>query len=235
MTENNKIVTFGVKPVSPATGYGYIEVTPEDSSVIKSFVEKPGIQRATEFLSTGMHFWNSGIFLVRAQVVLEEMAKHAPNIHSECLKSWSQRDTHSEFISIPKEAFFKCPSESFDYAVMEHTTRANMVTLKCDWSDMGTWESVWQSSSKDSAGNACIGEVRQIDSNNNYVRAQNKLVALVGCENLVVIESGDSILVAKRSATDEIKTLVGNLLAENRKKPPSILVFIVHGEIMKES
>lgn len=214
----NKIVTFGVAPENPVTGYGYIEVESTDSSVIKSFVEKPDIARAKEFQESGMHFWNSGIFLVRAHVVLEEMKTHAPEILAECVKSWSLRDTQYEFVSIPTEAFFKCPSQSFDYAVMEHTVHASMVALQCKWSDMGTWESVWQSSEKDSAGNACVGEVRQIDSSNNYVRAHSKLVALVGCENLVVIESGDSILVAKRSATNEIKTLVGGLLAENRKE-----------------
>ncbi len=215
---DNKIVTFGVVPDAPATGYGYMEVQVDDSSVINDFVEKPDSATAEIFLQTGHHYWNSGIFLARAQVILDEMAKHAPEIYTECVTSWSSRTNEFEFISIPKEAFFKCPSQSFDYAVMEHTSHANMVALQCDWCDMGTWESVWKNSSKDSAGNAFIGEVRQLESHNNYVRAHSKLVALIGCEDLVVIESGDSILVAKRDATDEIKTLVGGLLAENRKE-----------------
>ena len=214
----NRIVTFGVVPDSPATGYGYIEVSEDDTSVINSFVEKPDSATANKFLDSGKHYWNSGIFLVRAKVILDEMAAHAAAIHTECVKSWSLRETHSGFISIPKAEFFKCPSQSFDYAVMEHTSHASMVSLKCKWSDMGTWESVWKSSEKDSNGNAFVGDVHQLDSSNNYVRAHTKLVALVDCESLVVIESGDSILVAKRNATDEIKRLVGELLAKNRKE-----------------
>ena len=216
LASDDHIVTFGITPTHADTGYGYIEADPKESTSIKAFVEKPDIKRAAEYASSGNHYWNSGIFLVKARVVINEIKEHGSSIHQACLKAWTQRDTCSNFETVDEEAFSVSPCESIDYAVLEKTKAVRMIAMDCDWTDLGTWESVWRSSPKDESGNVLVGDVKQINSKDNYLRSQDKLVIVIGCDNLVVIECGDSILVAPRDATSDIKLLVEMLSSENR-------------------
>ncbi|MDB3936322.1 mannose-1-phosphate guanylyltransferase/mannose-6-phosphate isomerase [Granulosicoccus sp.] len=216
--ENDHIVTFGIKPTHADTAYGYIETTSANLHDIGTFVEKPDIQRAEEFVTSGRHFWNSGIFLVKAKFILAEVRRLEPLIHQACLQAWEKRTVTEDFITVDEDAFTDCPSESIDYAIMEKTKSAYMVPMDCLWSDLGTWESTWRGSAKDESGNVLIGDVKQIGSSNNYIRSQDKFVAIIGCEDLVVIESGDAILVCAKSATNEIKSLVETLVQEKRKE-----------------
>lgn len=206
-----RIVTFGVRPTRPDTGYGYVRATVEDPSTVAEFVEKPDLATAERFLAAGTYAWNSGMFLVSATLYLEELERHAPDIHRCCLAAWAARANDGPFTRVDKAAFFGCPSDSVDFAVMEKTDRASIVTLDCPWSDLGSWHSVWETSAKDADDNATVGRVELLDAHRNYVRSQGKLVTVVGCDDLVVVDSGDAVLVARREATGEIKTLVDRL------------------------
>ncbi len=218
LANNDQIVTFGIQPTHADTGYGYIETVLPESTEIVAFVEKPDADLAESFIASGKHFWNSGIFLVKARFILSEIQRLDPSIHQACLKAWARRDISGDFETVDEEAFSSCPSESLDYAVMEKTKFAQMIPMDCEWSDLGTWESIWRACQKDESGNILVGDVRQIGSRNNYIRSQDKLVAIIGCDDLVVIESGDSILVAAKSATGELKSLVESLKKEERKE-----------------
>jgi mannose-1-phosphate guanylyltransferase/mannose-6-phosphate isomerase len=218
LASSDHIVTFGITPTHADTGYGYIEMVAPGSTDIKSFLEKPNSDLAENFIASGKHFWNSGIFLVKARFILSEMQRFDPSIHQACLKAWARRDIGDDFETVDEDAFSTSPSTSIDYAVMEKSKSVQMIPMDCKWSDLGTWESIWRSSDKDGSGNVLVGDVKQIGSCNNYIRSQDKLVAIIGCDDLVVIESGDSILVAAKSATNDLKSLVESLKKEERKE-----------------
>ena len=216
LAADGRIVTFGIRPTRPDTGYGYVRASDEDPTRVAEFVEKPDRETAERFVAAGTYAWNSGMFVVGAATYLDELARHAPEMHAACLAAWSGRAADGPFTRIAREPFLACPSDSVDFAVMEKTDRAAIVTLDCAWSDLGSWHSVWETSERDGDGNATVGEVELLDAHRNYVRSSGKLVTVVGCDDLAVIESGDAILVARRDATSEIKGLVERMKRDGR-------------------
>ncbi|GDX07047.1 mannose-1-phosphate guanylyltransferase/mannose-6-phosphate isomerase [Buttiauxella sp. A111] len=217
--EQGKLVTFGIIPTAPETGYGYIRKGEELSSSafkVSSFVEKPDLDTALSYINQGDYFWNSGMFLFRASVYLNELKKYRPDILSYCNKSYINAD--SDFISVDNDEFNKCPSMSIDYAVMENSSECVVVPLDSKWSDVGSWASLWELSSKDSNGNFCSGEVIDCDSKNNYIHSENILIATVGVEGLVIIQTPDAILVADKNKVQDIKKIVESLHTNQNKE-----------------
>ena len=216
LAADGRIVTFGIRPTRPDTGYGYVRAADDDPTRVAEFVEKPDAATAERLLASGDYSWNSGMFVLGAALYLEELERHAPEMHRACLAAWAGRAADGPFTRIAKEAFLACPNDSVDFAVMERTDRASVLTLDCPWSDLGSWQSVWETSERDADDNATVGEVELLDARRNYVRSSGKLVAIVGCDDLAVVESGDAILVARREATAEIKSLVERMKRAGR-------------------
>ena len=221
--EAGELVLFGIRPERPETGYGYVKCgqgnrLDEASGVlpVERFVEKPDHARACEFVESGAYFWNSGMFLFRASRYLEELRQHEPDIHETCQLAWSQSQSDFEFVRIDAEAFAFCPDRSIDYAVMEKTTRARLVPLSAGWSDVGAWSSLWEVGPKDEQGNVLKGDVLVHDSHNCYVHGSSKLVSLVGLEDVVVVETKDAVMVARKDRVQDIKHLVNQLQQQGR-------------------
>lgn len=218
LAEEGRLVTFGIRPTSPETGYGYIRSgTPVGSHAlhVERFLEKPDEQNARAMLEQGGHFWNSGIFLVKASTYLSELHTYAPAMSSACRAAWTQKRRDLDF-DIPGEAFLHSPSDSIDYAVMEHTQNAVVLPLDIAWNDLGSWDSFYTVSPKDEAGNACEGDVLAEDSAGCYLHSSHRLVAALGVKDLVVVESRDAVLVAPRERAQDVKAIVSRLSAEHR-------------------
>lgn len=211
-----QMVTFGIVPTSPETGYGYIRAQSQGVSAVSEFVEKPDQVTAQAYLDSGNYFWNSGIFMFKASAYLQELAHHAEGMHSACIAAYEAMSTDLDFKRIEEQSFLACPNDSVDYAVMEHTDKATVVPMDCGWSDVGSWDALWQVQEKTPEGNVFKGDVLSHNSRNNYVDAKKRLVALVGCENLTVVETPDAVLVADRAASQDIKKIVEQLKAQNR-------------------
>ncbi|STZ07768.1 Mannose-1-phosphate guanylyltransferase 1 [Moraxella caprae] len=219
--ENNQLVTFGIVPNAPETGYGYIqcgEKLGDNGFLISQFVEKPDLQTAQNYLSSGDYLWNSGMFAFRAQTYLNELQKHRPDIHEVCEKSIQNTNDDLDFVRIDNEIFATCPEDSIDYAVMEKTTDAVVVPMNAGWNDVGAWSSLWEVSDKDEQGNAKIGDVLAIDSHNNYLFAETGLVATVGVSDAIVVQTKDAVLVTNRDNAQNVKSLVQALGRQNRKE-----------------
>ena len=219
---NDHIVTFGVEPAYAEPGYGYIKTSSQSNKKshafsIEEFTEKPSADIAQSYVDSGNYFWNSGIFLMKAKVLLDELKRLSPEIHECCNNAWQDRQMDGLFTRVSKPAFFACPSDSIDYAVMEKTKQAKLVKLLSDWSDLGSWDSVYRASPKDDQGNAKNeSDAFFIESNNNYVRADKKLVTILGCDNLVVVDSGDALLISQMSKTQQVKDVVSTLRTNKR-------------------
>lgn len=216
LAEQNKIVTFGCKPSYAETGYGYIKVKSSSSETIQEFVEKPNQEKADEYVQSGNYYWNAGIFLAKASVFLNELEQHSTDIFSACKNAWDKKELDGDFTRVSKQDFFKCPADSIDYAIMEKTSNAVMVPLDSGWSDLGSWESVWRAMPQDANGNASQGDVHFFESKDNFVSSPNKLVAILGCKDLVVVEAGDSIMIAEKSHTQDVKEIVNALRQQDR-------------------
>jgi len=231
--EAGKLVTFGIVPTAPETGYGYIRrgqlseaSAPGATGVfaggtqvvfpIVQFVEKPTLERAEEFLQTGEYFWNSGMFLFRAQRYLEELEKFAPLIAAACRESFGKAQTDLDFIRADRKSFEACPSDSIDYAVMEKTQSAVVVPLDAGWNDVGSWSALHDASTPDRNGNVSRGDVVLEDSHGCYLYSESRLVAAVGLENHVVVETKDAVLVAPKDRVQDVKALVATLKREGR-------------------
>ena len=214
------LVTFGVVPTYPHTGYGYIESDGATlvATPIRSFVEKPDQGTAISLLETNRFFWNSGIFLFRADTYVDELKEHAPDIVDACRKSVDKAVMDTEFIRPESEAFKSCPSISIDYAVMEKTEKASMVTLDAGWSDVGSWAALHGVSEQDKDGNAISGDVITQECRDSYISSSSRLVAAVGLEEVVVVEDKDSVLVARKDKTQDVKQLVDELKKQNREE-----------------
>lgn len=216
------LVTFGIVPGAPETGYGYLRqgenIAGSAGKVVAEFVEKPDAINARVYVETGDYCWNSGMFLFRAQTYLQELASHAEDIFNSCQGAFAGLEQDRDFQRIPQEEFAACRSESIDYAVMEKTSRAAMVSLDAGWSDLGAWDAVWEHGEKDDSGNHLQGDVLASESSNSYVLAQSRLVAALGIEDMVVVETPDVVLVADRARSQNVKDLVEQLQRENRKE-----------------
>ncbi len=218
--EDNKLVTFGIVPTSPETGYGYIKAKPEGGSVapVDAFVEKPDAKTAAKYVDDGGYFWNSGMFLFRASAFLDELGRFAPEMLAACEKSMGGKTLDGDFVRPDAEAFAACPSDSIDYAVMENSKNAVMVPLDAGWSDVGSWSALHDVSAKDDDGNAHIGDVLTHNCRNTFVQAEDRLVAAVGLEDAIIVETKDAVLVAHRGQSQDVKELVNQLKAEGRSE-----------------
>lgn len=218
LANNNKLVTFGIVPTHAETGYGYIEKGTEILSgySVKKFVEKPSLDVAEQYLASGLFLWNSGMFMFKTGIFLEQLSQHAHDIYETCEKSIEDTTLDLDFIRINAEIFSQCRSDSIDYAVMEKTQDAVVIPLDAAWSDVGSWSALWDIQNKDEHGNVLHGDVISIDSKNSYCHSNNKLVSLLGVENIIVIETKDAVLVADKSKVQDIKKIVESLKKENR-------------------
>lgn len=217
------LVTFGIVPTAPETGYGYIrQGRPVQSAgdgaawTIDRFVEKPDQATAEEYVRCGEYFWNSGMFVFQAQAVLEELERFAPDIVGPCRAALDHSVRDLDFLRLDKEAFAACPENSIDYAVMEQTSKGVVVPLDCSWSDLGSWDALWQTGAKDEDGNVTRGDVLLCDVRDSYLHAETRLVAAVGLENHIVVETSDAVMISPRDRVQDVKKLVDKLKAENR-------------------
>lgn len=215
------LVCFGIVPTYPATGYGYIEsdVAEGVTASISSFVEKPDKKTAVRLLETNRYFWNAGIFLMRADVWLEEIKKHSPDMLAAVKAAYDKAIIETDFVRPDADAFRNCPSDSIDYAVMEKTDRGKVVPLDVGWSDVGSWSAVHELSAKDDSGNSVDGDVLAIDCENTFVRSSNRLVAAVGVKDLAIVEDKDTVLVTRHKRSEDVKKLVEELERMGREEP----------------
>ncbi|MBJ6798300.1 mannose-1-phosphate guanyltransferase [Escherichia coli] len=219
-----KLVTFGIVPFKPETGYGYIrrgdEVPVDEQHAVAfevaQFVEKPNLETAQAYVASGEYYWNSGMFLFRAGRYLEELKKYRPDILDACEKAMSAVDPDLDFIRVDEEAFLACPEESVDYAVMECTADAVVVPMDAGWSDVGSWSSLWEISAHTAEGNVCHGDVINHKTENSYVYAESGLVTTVGVKDLVVVQTKDAVLIADRNAVQDVKKVVEQIKADGR-------------------
>lgn len=218
LAKEGAIVTFGMAPAGPETGYGYIErgETTGPGFTVARFVEKPDRARAEAMLAQGGFFWNSGIFLLRASVFLEELEKYAPEMAAGCRKAWQERQQDAAFCRPGREAFLAVPADSIDYAVMEKTGRAVVLPLALGWSDLGSWEALYQEEKRDASGNAAVGDVLLEDVEGCYLNARHRLIAALGIRDLVIVETSDAVLVVPRQRAQEVKKLVAGLKKAGR-------------------
>lgn len=208
------IVTFGIVPNEPNTGYGYIKsrIAPGvDVGKVEQFIEKPAQATAEAMLAAGDHFWNSGIFVFTAQAFLEELEKHAPQVYAACEKAVAGATADMDFIRPQKEAFLSSPSISIDYAVMEKTDKAVVIPFDGGWDDIGSWNRLWHISEKDAQQNVTIGDVLTEETRHSYLHATSRCVAVLGMEGVVVIETPDAVLVADQRKVQDIKKIVARL------------------------
>jgi len=220
LAEAGKLVTFGIVAHEPNTGYGYIKKGESQGPgfTVDEFVEKPSSEVAEEYLESGDYFWNSGMFLFKASRYLEELKKHRPDIYEACQLSMEGTSQDNDFIRINESAFNECLADSIDYAVMEKTDDAVVVSMDAGWSDIGSWTSLWDIGKKDEAGNASYGDVMLHDSKNSYIRAEDKLVVGVGLDNLVIVSTKDTVMVSHKNTVQNVKIVAQTLKDESRSE-----------------
>jgi mannose-1-phosphate guanylyltransferase / mannose-6-phosphate isomerase len=216
-----RLVTFGVVPTRPETGYGYIRQAAGEGAVraVAQFVEKPDAARAREFAGSGDYFWNSGMFLLSARVYLDELGRHDPAMLAACRRAFESAASDLDFVRLDKAAFESCRADSIDYAVMEKTSRASVVPLAAGWSDIGSWASLQDALPADAAGNVTHGDVVHEDAKHCLFFSTDRLVAAVGLEDHVVIETKDAVMVAPRGRVQDVKRLVEALKKAGRSEP----------------
>ena len=212
------MVTFGVVPTRAETGYGYIRHAGGAGPVhaVEAFVEKPNAERAAEYVASGNYLWNSGMFLLGARRYLQELAVHAPAMLAAVEAAYTGAKPDLDFCRLDKAAFEACPADSIDYAVMEKTRDAAVVPLDAGWSDVGSWDSLFDAHTPDAEGNVVRGDVVTHDSHGNYVYSESRLVATVGLQDHVVVETKDAVLVMPRSRAQDVKKIVEHIKANGR-------------------
>jgi mannose-1-phosphate guanylyltransferase/mannose-6-phosphate isomerase len=221
------LVCLGISPDRPETGYGYISrgaplAGCEGAFAVDGFVEKPDSARAEQYLSAGTYLWNGSIFLFPVTLYLAELERLCPEMLAACKEALEGARAETDFIRLDKAAFARCPSDSIDYAVMEHTARAAVVPVSMGWSDLGSWDALWEMGEKDERGNALAGNVVAEATSNCYLRSEKGLVAVIGVADLVVVATDDAVMVAPRNRTQEVKTLVARLQAEHRDEADAL-------------
>ena len=218
LAEKNKLVTFGIVPLQPETGYGYIEKGTqfERGFKIQQFVEKPNRETAELYLESKKYLWNSGMFVFKANHYLNELEQYGTDILDNCRLSMIKTEYDKDFIRIDHDQFKNCRSESIDYAVMEKTSNAVVVELDAGWSDIGSWSALWEVSEQDHQGNVYQGDVISHKSSENYCYSEKRLVSLLGVNNMVIIDTQDAILIAAKDQVQEIKAIVDDLKSQDR-------------------
>ena len=221
IAQQGKLITFGIVPAHPETGYGYIEAGDSLTSgalKVKQFTEKPNLATAKAYVESGKHYWNSGIFMFTAKALLHEMTKFHPEIVAACERAFNLRKDDLDFIRIDADSFKTCPSISIDYAVMEKTQSGAVIPLDANWDDLGSWTSVKNALATDQHGNTLQGDVISVDAKNNYTHAAHRLVTLLGVEDLLVIETADAVMVAHQDSAQDVKKIVEILKSQNREE-----------------
>lgn len=224
LASQDTLVTFGIVPTKAETGYGYIKqgnTIDGESFVIDQFVEKPDSVTAQKYLDSGEYLWNSGMFMMKSSIWIEQIGQHAPAILSACEKAYAEGKEELDFYRIDSEAFTACPSDSIDYAVAEKMvsdskTKAAVVRLDAGWSDVGAWDELWNIGDKDESGNVTHGDVVTVDSENSMFHSQQRLIAGVGLKDTIVVETADAILVAHRDKVQDVKQVVEWIKSEGR-------------------
>ncbi|WP_353620541.1 mannose-1-phosphate guanylyltransferase/mannose-6-phosphate isomerase [Enterobacter sp. Cy-643] len=230
MAACGKLVTFGIVPNKPETGYGYIKqgaAVSDSAFEVAQFVEKPDLETAQQYLDQGTYYWNSGMFLFRASRYLEELKLYRPDILEACEKALSGASLDLDFTRLESESFLQCADESIDYAVMEHTADAVVVPLDAEWNDVGSWSALWEMTHKDESGNAIRGDVMTEDSSDSYLYSQHRLIGAVGVKDLVVVETKDAVLVAHKDRVQQVKGIVDKLKKQSRPE------YLQHREIFR--
>lgn len=237
IAEAGNIVTFGIIPEYAETGYGYIQCGAVLSNTetidrnsfyhVDKFVEKPNKQLAEKYISAGNYFWNSGMFMFRASVYLNELKKFRPDIYDFCENAISASFHDLDFIRLPEDSLKECPGESIDFAVIEKTDKCIVCPVDIGWSDIGSWKSLWNVSEKKSSGDVCKGDVLTYNTKNNYIHSESALIAAIGIEDVVIIQTQDAILVSKKSDVQDVKEIVNMLRCSKRTE------HVTHREIFR--
>lgn len=216
LAQDGRLVTFGIAPAAPETGYGYIKKGKGND--VAAFVEKPDAETAQAYLASGDYLWNSGMFLMRASLWLDELARYRPDILGACRSAFERGTKDGEFYRVDKQAFVSCPGDSIDYAVMEKTRLGAVVPLDAGWSDIGAWPALWDISEQDAEGNVAQGDVYMHATQNTLLIAQHRFLAAVGLEDVIVIETPDAVLVAHKSQAQNVREIVQRLRNEQRSE-----------------
>jgi len=213
VTGSGALLTFGVVPESAETGYGYIKRGDKltgNASRVAAFTEKPSRERAEQFIADGGFFWNSGIFMFTANAFLEELKRFRADIYDACSRAIASETADLDFVRPGKE-FLDSPIDSIDYAVMERTSRSAMIPLDVGWSDLGSWRALWDIAERDQNGNSAVGDVLAVDTRNSFIHSDDRLVATIGIDDMVVVETADAVLVASKDRVQDVKRVVDSL------------------------
>ncbi len=219
--KQDKLVTFGIVPDRPETGYGYVKRANQMADgcfAVAEFVEKPDVKKAAEYVDSGCYYWNSGMFMFSAKAYLKELGEHAPDILEACMHAYDSIYTDLDFKRVDEQAFSECRSESIDYAVMENTRNAVVVPLDTGWNDVGAWAAIWDITDQDHQGNVVVGDVMLDNTQGSYIRSESRLVAGIGLKDLVVVETADAVLIADRQSVQDVKNIVTRLKLDARRE-----------------
>ncbi|EAQ66029.1 bifunctional protein [Marinomonas sp. MED121] len=216
LAQQNKLVTFGIKPTQAETGYGYIKAGLDNN--VLAFIEKPSLAKANEYIQKDDYLWNSGMFAFKANTFLNELKTYEKRIYQACASAFNERKQDDDFIRIGSQAFKSCPSNSIDYALMEQTKVAKVVPFYCDWQDLGNWSAVYDQTAKDKKANCLIGDIISHDTKSCLVKSESRLVATLGIENLVIIETADAVLVMNKDKSQDMSKLITQLKQTNRSE-----------------
>ncbi len=224
-----KLVTFGIVPDAPETGYGYIQRGDSlgHGFSVARFVEKPDMETASSYIASGDYFWNSGMFMFRASVYLKALETLQPEMLAACREAIGKAKHDLDFIRVDRESFVACPSESIDYAIMEKTDSAVMVPMDAEWSDIGSWSALWDVSEKNQDGNAIHGDVLTVSTSNSLIHSEHRLVATVGVDDLVIVETKDAVLVAHKDMVQSVKEVVAMIKEQGRSE------YVSHREVYR--
>ncbi|MGC9195805.1 MAG: mannose-1-phosphate guanylyltransferase/mannose-6-phosphate isomerase [Syntrophobacteraceae bacterium] len=223
LTSQGRIITFGIVPDRPETGYGYIRKGNrvgggKEAFEVSRFVEKPDDERARAYVASGEYLWNSGMFVFRASTFLEELGRFSPEILKICREAYQKATRDLDFVRLEPSTFATCPDISIDYAVMEKTERAGVIPLSAGWSDVGSWLSLHQVSDKDECANSIAGDVLLEDVHNCHIHSESRLVAVLGIENQIIVETKDAVLVSSLERSQDVKVIVNRLKKQKREE-----------------
>ena len=214
--EKGALVTFGIVPTFPATGYGYVKAAGAETDgayTLERFVEKPCLEKAQEYLASGEYAWNSGMFVFKASTFLDELKIHSPDMAALAIESFEKATVDTDFIRLDKEAFGKIKGDSIDYAVMEKTTKGKVVKLNAGWDDVGSWSALYDISKKDENQNVVKGDVIALDTTSSYIRGGKRTIATIGLDDVVIVDSDDSLLVAAKGKIQDVKKIAETIKA----------------------
>ncbi|MEE3239376.1 MAG: mannose-1-phosphate guanylyltransferase/mannose-6-phosphate isomerase [Pseudomonadota bacterium] len=215
--EADLLVTFGIVPTSPNTGYGYIQSDEKNTiSKVKAFFEKPNLKTAEAYVTSGDYYWNSGMFMFKTSTLITELERFQPEIINACRESLAKGQQCLDFIRLDEHTFKSCKAISIDYAVMEKTDKAVVVPLDAGWNDVGSWSSLWECAEQDSDNNVMQGDVMIDNVQQSYIHSEHRLVAVLGLDNIVVVETADAVMVAHKDNAQHVKNIVNRLATDNR-------------------